>query len=1054
MDKKEYNIRLEQIESLVKEHSFEEAMEVCDIINWRKVQKLRTLCMVSEIYAANRRYEDARDILLLAYNKNPESRHVVSSLCKLSIKLNDLVNAVNYQRIYERMAPGSAQNYILKYLLYKLEDVSYEERIALLEKYKKVEDVPGKWNLELAKLYELVGSAQKCVQECDEIILMATDNRVILQAMELKQEHKPLTAMQQEKQKHIQKLEAGEDVTAPEDEEMEGQTAAYEDEQTGYEDTGAGEEYYQGEEETGSFADEAGATKEIPSGVSEDDDIQVKQLSGDKFSTMNIQADLSEDVKAFFKSQEAQAEGLTVQSQDGETLNTGDLQTATDLQVPAEETADEEKYQTQEETFFGNHTAALAFADEDALALNQANEAALNDIRATGRMVYDEDEGENYFSNVPENIEPVVKPVSGYASGVTRTKTSVLGSGAADGVAPVAENAVNRMLRQDGDGQISMVIPEPESVEKQITGQISMSGFMSEWEEQRKESQRRRIAGAKRKNLEQTNNIASELEGILPRITGELPTVEQIEKDVVLPEEDVEKTMRNIEMLKQGYDTGELPYMSAMKDAPAPEDYISKNMARALSHVPLGTDRAFTQELPVQELPTQELPTQELPTQELSAQEYYSEEAEYDESQDEYYEPEGVEEIPEIEDEVSQEAYQDAPAAEYAGEGEYQEDPAAEYADEGEYQEDPAAEYAGEGEYQEDPAAEYAGEGEYQEDPAAEYAGEGEYQEDPAAEYTDEAAYADQVYAGEEAFPEADKFDTSQIPTDDYATGELPGYDAAMGEDAAVFAEDETAEDEYDSADAGSEELDIDDMYLESDFGDVIHIRKLKGRIKRALALCSMNATVGNVAICGNEKSVRMEVAMGISKYMKSTEVDFAGMRKIDAGVLNSKDIRKAIPKLNNGALVIENAGKMTVNTLDTLAKAVNHPSIRMIIILEDEKSEIKKLSSLRSYFANMFPATIEVPTYSNNDLVEYAKRYALEKEYTIDDMGILALHSRIDELQTSTHFVTKKEVEEIMDAAMNNVDKKNLVLLKNILFAKRYDENDLIILRESNFVK
>jgi len=1045
LDKKEYNIRLEQIESLVKEHSFEEAMEVCDIINWRKVQKLRTLCMVSEIYAANRRYEDARDILLLAYNKNPESRHVVSSLCKLSIKLNDLVNAVNYQRTYERMAPGSAQNYILKYLLYKLEDVSYEERIALLEKYKKVEDVPGKWNLELAKLYELVGSAQKCVQECDEIILMATDNRVILKAMDLKQEHKPLTAMQQEKQKHILKLEAGEDVTVPSDEVMEEEAPAYEDEQAGYKDAGAGEEYYQGEEETGSFADEAGATKEIPSDVAEDDDIQVKQLSGDKFSTMNIQADLSEDVKAFFKSQEAQAEGLTVQSQDGETLNTGDLQTATDLQVQAEETAGEEKYQTQEETFFGNHTAALAFADEDALALNQANEAALNDIRATGRMVYDEDEGENYFSNVPENIEPVVKPVSGYASGVTRTKTSVLGSGAADGVAPVAENAVNRMLRQDGDGQISMVIPEPESVEKQITGQISMSGFMSEWEEQRKESQRRRIAGAKRKNLEQTNNIASELEGILPRITGELPTVEQIEKDVVLPEEDVEKTMRNIEMLKQGYDTGELPYMSAMKDAPAPEDYISKNMAKALSHVPLGTDRALTQELPTQELPTQELPTQELPVQE-----YYPEETEYDEPQDEYYEPEGVEEIPEIEDELSQEAYQDAPA-EYAGEGEYQ-DASAEYAGEGEYQ-DASAEYAGEGEYQ-DASAEFAGESEYQDDPAAQYAGEGEYQDDPAAEYTDEAAYADQAYAGEEVFSEADKFDTSQIPTDDYATGELPGYDAAMGEDAAVFAEEETAEDEYDSVDAGSEELDIDDMYLESDFGDVIHIRKLKGRIKRALALCSMNATVGNVVICGNEKSVRMEVAMGISKYMKSTEVEFTGMRKIDAGVLNSKDIRKAIPKLNNGALVIENAGKMTVNTLDTLAKAVNHPSIRMIIILEDEKNEIRKLSSLRSYFANMFPATIEVPTYSNNDLVEYAKRYALEKEYTIDDMGILALHSRIDELQTSTHFVTTKEVEEIMDAAMNNVDKKNLVLLKNILFAKRYDENDLIILRESNFVK
>ncbi len=969
MDKKEYNIRLEQIESLVREHSFEEAMEVCDIINWRKVQKLRTLCMVSEIYAANRRYEDARDIMLLAYNKNPESRHVVSSLCKLSLKLDDLVNAVNYQRIYERMAPGSAQTYILKYLLYKYEEVSYEERIALLEEYKKVEDEPGKWNLELAKLYNLVGSAQKCVQECDDIILMSTDNRTILQAMELKQEHKPLTSMQQEKQKHIQRLESGEVFPAEEMAGYEEDAGIYEDEaeDAGYE----GDEYIADPGEdmnepspVSQTAPPAAAGTEAPAAALEDD-IQVKQLSGDKFSTMNIQADLSENVKEWFKSQEEQVpEGLTLQSQDGDSLNTGDLQ-------------------TQEETFFRERTAALAFAEEDAAALN---EAVLNDIRATGRMVYDEDEGENYFSNVPENIQPVVKPVSGYApSGATRhTKTSVLGSGAPDGIAPVRENAVNSMLSQDDDGQISMMIPEPESVEKQITGQINMSGFLSEWEEQRKESQRRRIADAKRKNLEQTNNIASELEAILPRITGELPTVEQIEKDVVLPEEDVEKTRKNLAMLKEGYNTGELPYMSAMKDAPAPEDFVSRGM------------------------------TTELPAYDISREEYQ----------------EGVEEIPEIEDEQ--------PVGAFAGEDAYQDQDMA-YADENAYQDQDMA---------------YADENVYPDQDMA-YADENAYQDQDMA-YADENAYQDQdmAYADENAYQDQNRFDTSQIPTDDFATGELPGFDAAFeGEEA--YTEEEPVDDEADSADASEQELDIDDSYLEADFGDVLHIRKLKGRIKRALAQCNMKAAIGNVVISGNEKAVRLEVAMGVSRFMKNNDMDFTGdMRKIDANVLNSKDIRKAIPKLNNGALVIENAGRLTVNSLDTLAKAVNHPTIHMIIILEDEKNEIKKLSAMRSYFSNMFPAVIEVPTYSNNDLVEYAKHYALEREYTIDDMGVLALHSRIDELQTSTHFVTTKEVEEIMDAAMNNVDKKNLVLLKNILFAKRYDENDLIILRESNFVK
>ena len=198
MDKYEYRVRAEEINALIEKREYAEAVKIADTIDWRRVKSVTMLCKVSELYKMNRRYEDSRDILLLAYERQPGSRKIVYSLCELSIKLEELVLAIEYYKEFVQVAPRDTGRFILQYRLYEAQEVSLEERIAVLEEYKK-RDYREKWAYELAYLYHRVGLATRCVEECDELILWFGEGKYVIKAMELKMLHAPLTPIQQEK---------------------------------------------------------------------------------------------------------------------------------------------------------------------------------------------------------------------------------------------------------------------------------------------------------------------------------------------------------------------------------------------------------------------------------------------------------------------------------------------------------------------------------------------------------------------------------------------------------------------------------------------------------------------------------------------------------------------------------------------------------------------------------------------------------------------------------------------------------------------------------------
>ena len=188
MDKVEYRIRADEIKALIGEGRFAEAVKIADTIDWKRVKSVQMLCTISDLYKINRRFQESKDVLLMAYDRYPTGRAIVYSLCELAIKMGEFVQAVEYYKEFVRIAPRDTGRYILQYKLYEAQEVSLEERIAVLEEFKK-HDYRERWAYELAYLYHRVGLTTECIEECDEMFLWFGDGRYVMKALELKALH-------------------------------------------------------------------------------------------------------------------------------------------------------------------------------------------------------------------------------------------------------------------------------------------------------------------------------------------------------------------------------------------------------------------------------------------------------------------------------------------------------------------------------------------------------------------------------------------------------------------------------------------------------------------------------------------------------------------------------------------------------------------------------------------------------------------------------------------------------------------------------------------------
>lgn len=933
MDKSEYKLRAEEIKDLISRGEYAQAAEIADTIDWRRVKSVMMLCTISDLYKINRRYEDARDMLLLAYERRPGGRTICYSLCELSIKMEEYVQAIEYYKEFVQVAPKDPGRYILQYKLYEAQDVSLEERIAVLEELKK-RDYREKWAYELAYLYHRVGLAARCVEECDELILWFGEGKYVIKAMELKMLHQPLTPEQQEKYdhrfdapgSHIPSQNSVQDNEYSGNESYEQSYAkdgSYDQEQ-GYAQDGSYDQdqsYAQDSsyDQNQSYVQDSGydqvngdtqiydpvqpAQQETPTQPVQDDyDIHVKTMDVGQYNTINLQAELAAGLREVLgeepKGDTAKATSDSITRSIVAPMMDSDTESL-DYPEIAEVSEDDLEPETEQiegsEVFFGE-TGEIG-------DLSQVPEVETEEI------LPEEPASLKKQDVVPELSKAEVEPE------------------ATTPVEPPKELA--NVLAQESDGQISLVMPEAESIEKQITGQINIEDILAEWERKKKENLEKREEEVRQHVLQQTGAMFTEFEqavrdGLLEKLEKE----KAVDADTVTDTDEVEE----LEEIADVNDETEKAPAEVSEEEPEPE--------------PADTDIVDTEE--VEEL-----------EEEPAVAEYEEESA--------TEEPDAV-----VDMEVTQE---------------------------------PAAEIP---EVPEETTAEIE---EVPEETTAE------------TEEASEESVAKAEEEPEEAVEEVHEDEQPQTPEPPVVERDKAKVRALTREERELYA-------------------------------PFIQSKSAREQLVKAIDNISLAAYTGNVIITGEEGMDTLSLAKNMIREIQATDSNFSGkVAKISGHALNKKDAAETLNRLQNGALIICKASEMNNKTVDTMYKALQQENQGIVIILEDTRKEIDRFLEKYEKLQESFTSRMDVEALSNDTLVAFGRQYAREREYSIDELGVLALHTRIEDMQTIDHVVTVVDVKEIVDEAIAHANKKTLKHFFDVLFAKRYDDEDMIILTEKDFV-
>lgn len=922
MDKSEYKLRAEEIKDLISRGEYAQAAEIADTIDWRRVKSVMMLCTISDLYKINRRYEDARDMLLLAYERRPGGRTICYSLCELSIKMEEYVQAIEYYKEFVQVAPKDPGRYILQYKLYEAQDVSLEERIAVLEELKK-RDYREKWAYELAYLYHRVGLAARCVEECDELILWFGEGKYVIKAMELKMLHQPLTPEQQEKYDHR--------FDAP-GSHIPSQNSVQDNEYSG------NESYEQGYAKGGSYDQEQGYAQD---GSYDQDQSYAQDSSYDQNQSYVQDSGYDQvngDTQIYDPVQPAQQETPTQPVQDDydihvKTMDVGQYNTINlqaELAAGLREVLGEEpKGDTAKATsdsITRSIVAPMMDSDTESLDYPEIAEVSEDDLepeteQIEGSEVFFGETGEiGDLSQVPEVETEEILP----EEPASLKKQDVVPELSKAEVEPEATTPVEppkelaNVLAQESDGQISLVMPEAESIEKQITGQINIEDILAEWERKKKENLEKREEEVRQHVLQQTGAMFTEFEqavrdGLLEKLEKE----KAVDADTVTDTDEVEE----LEEIADVNDETEKAPAEVSEEEPEPE--------------PADTDIVDTEE--VEEL-----------EEEPAVAEYEEESA--------TEEPDAV-----VDMEVTQE-----------------------------------------------PAAEIP---EVPEETTAE------------TEEASEESVAEAEEEPEEAVEEVHEDEQPQTP-------EPPAVERDKAKVRALTREER--------------EL----------YAPFIQSKSAREQLVKAIDNISLAAYTGNVIITGEEGMDTLSLAKNMIREIQATDSNFSGkVAKISGHALNKKDAAETLNRLQNGALIICKASEMNSKTVDTMYKALQQENQGIVIILEDTRKEIDRFLEKYEKLQESFTSRMDVEALSNDTLVAFGRQYAREREYSIDELGVLALHTRIEDMQTIDHVVTVVDVKEIVDGAIAHANKKTLKHFFDVLFAKRYDDEDMIILTEKDFV-
>lgn len=856
MDKYEYNLKLDQIKALSAEEGYMSAAEIADSINWNKIKNVNTLVKIGEIYEKAERYQDARDILLMAYDRSPIGRMIIYRLAEVAIKMGDYDAATEYYDEFVEIAPHDDMKYVLRYAIKKGQGASFDELIAILEEYKD-EEYTEEWAYELAYLYHKAGKADKCIDACDELILWFGDGPYVERALELKMLYQPLTKAQEEK---YRRFKAEKEKPAKIKDEAE--------------------------------VTEIGAMEMVKGGEIVHDDVTIPQITvnQEKFNTVNLQQEIAKGMQQIM---EAKGKNEVADTMD---------------------------------------TIKKIVEDIPYLKLEKEQEEYVQQPEETEHIATDEEIDGSLKLNFKE------------------------------------------LLGEDADGQMSMVMSEKTQLEHQITGQMSIQDVLEEWEKTRhaaeialKEAEQQKLESAKARALQEAGDIMERLNDVIPKLDAGVTPKELLEEEYLKVPVDI------------------IEQKAAVKE---PEEEQKPDM------------------------------------QELYAEETVDEVQEPQEAPEEAIEE--VQESREVPEEAADEAREPV--------GEPEDIIMAEESEKDEILMQPTT---------------------------------------MMPEITDDMLNVDDDTSDDETSQEKENvsekrdFDhvTSFIEQEiAKMTAKNPGLEKKLDMAKTRKMPDISLPEDLDSEEDDSklkETKHIKELTSEQKaiFSYFIPVKGMEDQICKAYNAVldhfnrKENASTGNLIIQGEQGCGKTMLATSFIKVLQKDGEQLTGkMGKIDAAALNKKDVQQVVRKITGGCLIIERAGDIDRSIAAQLSFLMEHDITGTLYILEDTSKGIKKALSMDEGFASKFTEKISVPIFTNDELVLFAKSYSAELGYKIDEMAILALHNRISNIERIDQATTLTEVKDIIDEAIDREAHSGLKKAISILTARRYTDDDRIVLKEDHF--
>ena len=1032
MDKYEYRVKTEQMLDHLEKKEYQQAKEIADGIDWRRVKNASMLNTVSEIYEYNGEFKKGRDILFLAFDRAPGSRKIVYRLGTLALKIKDIREATDCYEEFVKLAPKDPNQYILKYKILRTQGASLTDQITALEEFKKAEYIE-KWAYELAKLYDEAGMTAECLEECDDLILWFSEGKYVYLAMELKMKYKPLTPLQQEKYDS----RPGAVKKKPESEKQPESTLEEVDDEN---------EYNESTEETVDVQEEP-VREPVTERVDESEVQEIPPQEVPMQETV-VQEEIPQEVPM------------------QETVVQEEIPQEEIVEEAAEEVVEEEPVYTEPEEAAEEHGSTIkqvvtGATLEEALAQGMAvangitiEEEAMkereDEILANGQMMIDdilqkwEEKQKDHEAAIEKQKakdEERLQKEREQARIRQEEERREVERKAAEAEArrkaeeEAARKAAEEEARRKAEEEAARRKAEEEAARKAAEEEARRK---AEEEAARKaaeeEARRKAEEEAARKAAEEEARRKAEEEAARKAAEEEAEPIsktQRIPDDIVRLMEEMGNEESEEELYEEDFEDGsetEEDFIEGIEEELSGIDMSGSSFEEA----DFGDEDFEEADFEEEDFEDEDFEDEDFEEADFEEEDFEDEDFEEADFEDEDFEEEDEEEADfedeDFEEEDEEEAdFEDEDFEEADFEEEDFEDEDFEEADFEE--EDFEADFADVEDEEEDFDDDFADVDDEETDFEEEDL-EIEDDEEADEELEIEEPSEEEIQARIKKSKGGVPFDTGFVVTGRYdlsATSEI-GLKAGLTEEQKKL------------------------------FSYFVPVRGMSEQIVEVLdndrrAQREGTSKTGNLLVIGRKGSGKTVLAVDIVKAIQKQRSLKQGKVAIVTGEsLNKKELTNIIQKLRGGAIIIEHAGKLNARTVKELNYLMEKKTGELLFVLEDQRKPLERLMTANPEFKKKFSSKLELPVFINDELVTFGQTYAKENGYKLDEMGILALYSRIDVMQREDHAVSVAEVKEIMDEAISHSQKANVKHLARRVFGKGTDDSDRIILKEEDF--